>query len=276
MTTEKKNTPENKKTAHAEEPKSNKTGLLLGLLGLLLLASLVGNFMLYNSNNTIKEEKISAQTELSDTYIKLNDIGQELDLKIAEINKLGGDIEELNRVREEIETEKEELRKGKAYSDRRYKEIKGKVEAYEVLLKKQDEEIAKLQEMNEVLLTENTELKTEQNVLTDSIGRLAQTTQKLSQKVETASRLKAENIKVFAVNKRGKEREGEFKSRQIDNLKVEFNIGENNVAGIEGKDILIRVIEPEGNVLFDVATGSGTFMFNGKEEFYTAKKGNLV
>jgi cell division protein ZapB len=33
---------------------------------------------------------------------------------------------------------------------------------------------------------------------------------------------------------------------------------------------MIRVIDENGQVLFDVARGSGTFLFNGKEEFYTA------
>ena len=49
-----------------------------------------------------------------------------------------------------------------------------------------------------------------------------------------------------------------------------FNLADNSVAPIEGKDIRIRIIEPEGNVLFDVAHGSGTFMVKDREEFYTA------
>ncbi|GJM30981.1 MAG: hypothetical protein DHS20C17_36160 [Cyclobacteriaceae bacterium] len=82
--------------------------------------------------------------------------------------------------------------------------------------------------------------------------------------------MKAENIKISAVNKRGREKEDEFKNRQIESLKVGFNLAENSVAPIEGKDIRIRIIEPEGNVLFDVARGSGTFMIRGREEFYTS------
>ena len=35
---------------------------------------------------------------------------------------------------------------------------------------------------------------------------------------------------------------------------------------------MIRIVGPDDNVLFDVASGSGTFMFDGKEEFYTAKQ----
>ena len=33
---------------------------------------------------------------------------------------------------------------------------------------------------------------------------------------------------------------------------------------------MIRIIDPNGQVIFDVAKGSGTFMLNSKEEFYTS------
>src|SRR5690606_39449944 len=98
------------------------------------------------------------------------------------------------------------------------------------------------------------------------------TREKLGEKVALASRLKAENIKIFALNKREREREGEFRNRQIEQLKVQFNLAENNVAPIEGKDIKIRIVGPEGDVLFDVARGSGTFMVDGEEKFYTANQ----
>ena len=75
---------------------------------------------------------------------------------------------------------------------------------------------------------------------------------------------------VKAVNSKGKERISPFKNRQLEKLKVEFTIAENKVAPVEGKKIVIRVVDENGQVIFDVAKGSGTFMLNGKEEFYTA------
>jgi hypothetical protein len=113
-------------------------------------------------------------------------------------------------------------------------------------------------------------LKTKQNVLNDSINKLAQNKNELATKVAIASQLKAENISVMAVNNKGKERESPFRSRQVEKLKVEFNIAENKVAPIEGKKILIRVVDENGKAIFDVARGSGTFIFEGREEFYTA------
>ena len=120
--------------------------------------------------------------------------------------------------------------------------------------------------------TQNSTLKTQKNQLGDSINRLAQTKDELATKVSIASQLKAENVSIKAVNDKGKERESPFKNRQLEKLKVEFNLAENNVAPIEGKKIMIRIIDQNNQVLFDVSRGSGTFIYNGKEEFYTASQ----
>jgi hypothetical protein len=122
------------------------------------------------------------------------------------------------------------------------------------------------------LLTENKTLKTQKNVLGDSINRLSQSKEELATKVEIASQLKAENVKIVAVNDRGRERDSPFKNRQVGKLKIVFNIAENNVAPIEGKQVMVRIIDDNNQVLFDVSKGSGTFIYNGKEEFYTASQ----
>ena len=240
------------------------------IAGLILLIVVLGVSLYFNYSQN--KENAFMEAELDDTYQQLESMRSELDSKIVEIERLGGDVEELRIAREEMDMQLEELKNNNQMAWSQYNRIKNRVEGYRELLILKDQEIDKLKQVNEVLLTENTTLKEEKNQLNDSINQLATTRNKLEEKVEIASRLKAEDIKVFAVNRRGKEREGEFRARQIEQLKVEFSIAENDVAPIEGKDILIRVLEPEGNVLFDVARGSGTFMYNGKEEFYTAKQ----
>ena len=108
--------------------------------------------------------------------------------------------------------------------------------------------------------------------MSDSLSEVNKSKVELASKVAIASQLKVENVQILAVNERGREREMPAKSKQIDKLKVTFNISENNVAPIEGKDILIRIVDGKGQVIFDVAKGSGTFMYNNKEEFYTANQ----
>jgi len=223
-------------------------------------------------NYSQRQDRQFVRSELNSAYQELETMKSELEAKIAEIEKLGGDVQELRQVKEQMDAEMNELRSQNQIAWANYKKIQDRVEGYRELLVLKDKEIERLKSVNQELLTENITLKDEKNILFDSISSLAQSRSKLEERVELASRLKAENIKVYAVNKKGKEKEGEFRNSQLDHLKVDFTIAENNVAPIEGKEILIRIREPEGNVLFDVARGSGTFMFNGREEFYTAKQ----
>jgi DNA repair exonuclease SbcCD ATPase subunit len=252
----------------SRKPKSNKKyAIIIALLSVIIIVQFVNTYFTRQEREELRVEKATTEEELATTMQRLTEISNELDLKIAEIQRLGGDVSELTKAKEEIETE---LKRTRRANGQVIKELKDRVEGYEELLKLKDNEITRLKTVNTELLSENTTLKTQKNILGDSINRLAQTKEELVSKVIIASQLKAENIRIVAVNERGRERESPFRNRQVGKIKVDFNLAENNVAPVEGKKIMIRVIDDNGQVLFDVARGSGTFMYNGKEEFYTA------
>jgi cell division protein FtsB len=142
-------------------------------------------------------------------------------------------------------------------------------------LRKKDEEIAQLKADNEVLYTETTTLKERQNKLTDTISTIARTNQELSEKVAVASRLQADNIRVNVINARNKEKDdddNEFKAKRVEKIKVTFNLARNDVSPKETKQIMMRLVEPDGSALYNLSTGGGTFMIDGSEAFYTAKQ----
>jgi cell division protein ZapB len=251
--------------------KSNKASIIIGLLSIVVIIQSVKIFMDYREKGEVKQQLVTTTEDLTDTRERLVEISGELDQKITEITKLGGDVEDLKKAKAEIETQ---LKRNVAWSSKAIKELKDRVAGYEELLKSKDDEIEKLQSLNTNLYTENKSLKTEINTqksqLTDSISRLAKNKEELASKVAMASQLKAEGIKVLALSDKGREREAPFRSRQIEKLKVEFNLAENKVAPIEGKKIMIRLTDENGQVIFDMAKGSGSFILNGKEEWYTA------
>jgi hypothetical protein len=251
------------------EPKraGNKTAIVIGLLAIVIIVQSVKIYLDYKDKIEITEQKETTEEELGSTIQRLNEIKLELDQKIAEIEKLGGNVQELEKAKAEIDRE---LKRSSQRSAKAIKDLKDRVEGYEELLKLKDEEIDNLKSVNKELFSENRTLKTKQNVLSDSINRLSTTKEALANKVALASQLKAENVTVKALSEKGKERESPFRNRQLEKLKVEFNLAENNVAPIEGKKIVVRVIDDNGQVIFDVAKGSGTFLIDGKEEFYTA------
>jgi len=247
--------------------KSNRNAIIIAALSVVIVVQAIKIYLDSKEKQTINTDLTSTKQELATTEQRLREISSELDQRIAEITKLGGNVADLEKAKADIEAE---LNRSRRATGQEIKALKDKVEGYEMLLKNKDEEIEKLKHVNKELLTENTTLKTQKNELGDSINRLSQSKDELATKVEIASQLKVENFRIVALNDRGKERTSPFKSRQVEQLKVEFNIAENNVAPIEGKKIMIRVIDENNQVLFDVARGSGTFLINGKEEFYTA------
>jgi cell division protein ZapB len=249
--------------------RSNKSSIIIALMAIVIIIQAIKIYLDTKEKQEVKTQLTTTEEELATTMQRMTEIRTELDAKIAEVQKLGGNIADLEKAKAEIENE---LKRSKRATGKEIKALKDRVEGYELLLKTKDEEIEKLKSVNKELLTENKSLKSQKNQLGDSINRLSQTKQDLTAKVAIASQLKVENIRILAVNDRGKERESPFKSRQVGKLKIEFNIAENNVAPIEGKKIMIRIIDENNQVLFDVSRGSGTFTLNNKEEFYTASQ----
>ena len=251
------------------QKKGNKSTILVIILSLIIIAQAIKIYVDHQESVKKEVQLNTTEEDLATTMQKLTNISEELDKKIIEIEELGGNVEELEKAKAEVEAELNRTRKRdrQAISD-----LRDKVEGFQELLKLKDEEIEKLREVNEELLTENTSLKTEKNTLSTTLREVNESKEELESKVALASQLRAENFKVIAINARGKERDMPAKSRQIDKIKVVFNIAENEVAPIEGKNIMIRIVDDKGQVIFDVAKGSGTFMYNNKEEFFTASQ----
>jgi predicted nuclease with TOPRIM domain len=247
--------------------KNNKSSIIIALLSIIVIVQGIKIYMDSQKKEELEQTIVGTKDELSSTLNRLDSIKSELDQKIFQIQKLGGDVSDLQKAKGEVEAQ---LRRSTARSSKEISQLKDKVEGYTELLKTKDEEIEKLKSLNKELFSENKNLKSKQNKLSDSITTLAKNKNELADKVAIASQLRIENVKVTGLNSKGKERESPFKNKQLDKVKIEFNLAENKVAPIEGKKILIRIIDENKQVIFDVAKGSGTFALNGKDEFYTS------
>jgi len=259
-------TPETNKTP---EPKksNNKAGLIIGILLVIVVVQSIKIYLDYQDKVEVKQVLATTEEDLASTMQRLNDVNLELEQKINEIAKLGGDVTELEKAKAEVMAE---LKRSNTRNSKAIKALKDRLSGYEELLKIKDDEIDKLKSVNKELFSENRTLKTKQNVLSDSLNVLAKNKEELATKVALASQLKAENISLVSVNSKGREKEPPFRKKQLEKIKIEFTIADNKVAPIEGKKIMIRVIDENGQPIFDTTKGSGTFMVNGKEEFYTA------
>ncbi|QJW89018.1 hypothetical protein HNV11_06260 [Spirosoma taeanense] len=251
------------------------------LLAALLVLAALNVLLLYfwyqeRQDNKTKDATIAAKTEeVLTTKTKLDSISSQLDAKIAEIQQLGGNVDALLKAKEQLEKDKRELRNVNSFDNRKFEQ---KIRNYQALLAQKDQEIARLKEengvlteQNEALIQENTGLKAERQSLSDSVVAVAAKNQELSEKVSIAAALRAENVVVTALNARGKERDGgSYKSKRIDKIKVSVRLAPNGLAQQNEKELFLRILDPSGAVISDMATGSGEFTYNGQGMIYTA------
>ncbi len=253
-----------------DQRSESKRKTLIWTIAVLFIALLGGAFYFISENDQLQEESLRQEVELQETLLRIARLDRELDLKIKQVEELGGDVEELIQIQWDLEVEKNRILVSK---NKELALVRKKVEGYEILLKQKDKEIVQLLAVSKQMHSQIMGLKEERNDLNQTISELNKTQKDLEKKVQVASRLQAQNIKVTAISRTGKFREETFKNRHINKLKIEFNIAKNDVALIGGREIMIQITDPDGNILFDVATGSGTFILAGNN---TAKQDILL
>ena len=250
--------------------KENKIIRILTLVIILIIGGLA--FILYK-NNISEKIRIQQEKELDNVYLELDSISNLLGDKILTISQLGGDIDSLLILKENLELEKREFRT-RAYAQ--INRLQGKVEGYRELLLAQDEEIERLREVNEQLFEENKEQKIEINNLNSTISNINKSNKKLEKQIEVASRLELLEIEIIGIFRNGSQKRNQFRNRSLEKLNINFTLGENDLAKIEVKDLYIILEKPNGEVIYDISNGSGSFTFEKREMFFTIKEEVLI
>lgn len=254
------------------EKKDQGKNIIIIVLVLLVIISGIKLYTDYVDRTKKSEEILLLSTENNDLNKRLDSVTYQLDLRIQEIEKLGGDVKALEEVRDQLIAERNTSRQR---SSSEITALNEKIKSYNSMIVEKDQEILELRAMNQQLFTENQDLKTTQAEIEEEVAQLNLQKEDLQAKVNVASMLKAENIEVSAVNSKGKERvetTKDFKNRQIERIKVSFNLADNKVAEKGPRNIYVQVLAPNEQPIFDVAKGSGTFMMDGAEQFYTVKQ----
>ncbi|GAB3998306.1 hypothetical protein GCM10028807_45650 [Spirosoma daeguense] len=260
------------------QPNNNSRSFLVVALLILAALNILLIYFYYQErqDNKTKDATIAAKTEeVLIAKTKLDSISAQLDVKIAEIQRLGGSVDSLMKVKSQLETDKRELRNVTSFDSKKYDQ---KIRNYQNLLAQKDQEIARLKEengvltqQNEALTQENSGLKAEKQSLSDSVASVASKNQELAEKVTIAAALRAENIVVNALNARGKESDGgTYKAKRIDKLRISVRLAPNGLAKQEEKQMYLRILDPNGAIIADMATGSGEFTYGGQGTIYTA------
>lgn len=259
------------------ERKSNRKkdqgkNIVIIVLILLVMISGMKLYTDYVDRSKKAEEIILLSTENNELNLRLDSVNYQLSLRIQEIEKLGGDIKALEEVRNQLLAERNSP---KQRTDIEISALNRKISSLTGLLLEKDQEILELRASNQQLFSENKDLKSTQAQFEEEVAQLNLQKQRLQAKVDEGAKLRAENIVIAAINSRGKERVEtvkDFKNRQMEKLKVSFKISDNKLAEKGPRNVFVQVLSPSGQPIFDVAKGSGTFLVNGQEQFYTVKQ----
>jgi len=166
-----------------------------------------------------------------------------------------------------------------------------KFKKYLTLLGEKDNELVSLRKENGILAAMNDSLSKEAQALLEDITfaqkalndsainytirqkELSERNRELSEKVSQAAALHAESINVYAISTKGKESDGGvYKSKKVDKVRITFYLQENPLTTREAKVIFLRIIDPAGQSVADMSTGSGSFTYKNKDVTYTAKQ----
>ncbi len=268
-----------------------KLKIALGIISFMAIVLGLLYFKELRDNKKNLLLNISQEKEIISTKYQLDSIEVQLSNKIKEIGILGGDVSDLLSQKKMLIEDKEMLSDSEHFTKIKFDQ---KIKEYIKLLHKKDTEIKLLNVQNGLLLAQNDslskrakslsdEIKITKKALDDSLIKARETNVKvkeveainrgLSEKVNLAVALKAENINVYAISPKGKQKDGgSYKTDRVDKIRITFYLAHNTIANKEYKTIYLKIIDPIGATLSDLANGSGVFIYKNKECTYTAKQ----
>lgn len=262
--------------AKDNQKSGSKKGLIIAFIIILLAINAVQLFLNITKSNDVelKEQQIADQkATIEKADMELAEKIQELETIKMQLAELGGDTARLGEQIRTLTLEKDKLAKSNNYNYSQYMKLKGEIDNARTIANNARAEVERLTAQLAKADSSLKEYKKAVVAKEETISKLEVTKEELSKKVALASVLKAESIKISAISSKNKAKDGEeFKAKTIDKIRVSFFIADNKIARQEGKELILRVIEPDGSALFDATTGGGSFMFEGKEIFYTLKQ----
>ena len=253
-----------------ENPK--KTNLTLVLVIILAVIILAGGIAFFSQSK--KMEKALAQNEqlqLANDQLTLSNEYQALNNEFAQYENqtrlLANDslVEKYAAARSKVEKLLLELKNEKTKNAKRIKQLQDEVATLKGILRHYVEQIDSLAKENQGLRSENENIKDKNRQLSKRVDEVARDNAELTERMVLAEKLNVTGVMIQALKANGKNEKNSTKARQ---LVVTFSIPQNNSTPVGEKDIYMRLISPEGDLLGN----GGVFNFEGQQVKCTARK----
>lgn len=248
------------------ESKGNR---LVILLGVLLGISVILNIYLLNRTTGAETQVTEEKARVDSLNSFKRALENDFQAMTYELDQFKGKNIQLDSLLEKANTD---IARQKSQIERLIKENKD-ID----LLKRQLAEMKAIRdgyrEQIDQLIKENKELRFANINLSNEVDNLNKTTKDLSQKVELASALRAEALEVMPMREKGRGKlEVTEKAKRVSKINTKFVIAENKVAAKGQRDVILRILKPDGYVLTDPNNGSGSFTKeDGRSSDFTLK-----
>ena len=251
-----------------EENKSGKTGLVIAIVAIALLAATVVYLFLSVRDKGREIEEMSQLFEIEKEEMENEYSGfavqyDEMKMHISNDSL----IRQLDKEKQRTQQLLEELRQTKATNAARITELKKELATVRAVMRSYVRQIDSLDQVNKQLARENTRVRQQYQEQTKVVEQLTVDKQIAEEKVALASQLDAAAITVTPRNKRGKE---EKKVKNVTQFMVNFTIVKNITVKTGEKTVYLRITKPDGEALGKDA--GNTFQYENVNLEYSAKK----
>ncbi|MCD8042620.1 MAG: hypothetical protein LUH10_06105 [Tannerellaceae bacterium] len=249
-----------------ENKEINKLSLLIVAIIVLVLVIAGAGYYIFRQKKQIEDMAVAAELDKEFLEDELNQLSLQYEgYKFTVSND--SLLTLLTKEQMNVQRLQEELRTVKTTNTQRINELKKELETLRKVMRGYVVQIDSLDRMNKQLALEKQQAEDRARRATATAQQYQQRTEQLTEIVEQASQLDANNIQIKPLNARGKEVK---KIRQMDQFQITFNLAKNNTAPVGEKLIYIRIMKPDDDIL--VKSRGDLFSFEGKDINYSIKK----
>ena len=251
-----------------EKKKSGKTGLIIAIVAIVLLAGAVAYLFKDGQDKGREIEEMTQLFEIEKEEMENEYSGFAVQYDEMKVH-ISNDslIRQLDKEKQRTQQLLEELRQTKATNAAEITRLKKELTTVRTVMRTYVRQIDSLDQINKQLAKENTRVRQQYQEQTKVVEKLTVEKEKAEEKVALASQLDAAAITVTPHNKRGKE---EHKVKNVTQFVVNFTIVKNITVQTGEKTVYLRITKPDGEPL--VKDAGNTFKYENVNLEYSAKK----
>ncbi|KAB2914949.1 MAG: hypothetical protein F9K23_12550 [Bacteroidetes bacterium] len=255
---------------------SKGKAIYITLIILLLISNGVFAYLYFNKEKEvvkITEELVNTDNARSE----LDSILKQTESQLAVYKGQNAELDSVIQIKNaELQAQADKIKsllRSNQISASELLKVRDEMDALRFYTRKYSQQIDSLAQANEVLAQNLEETKTNLNRAKNKIEDLTMDNIRKESQLSVASRLKAEGITVTGIQNRTSGRERETtRAKRVDQVRVQFKVGDNPTAKPGDKEVYLRILSPDGATISTSTSGGGQFEYQGEKSMYTQRQ----